>query len=448
MKLSRSILICEDEEIIRTALREFLAEDGYDVVAVGTATAALHAIRQRDFQVAICDVQLPDGDGVQLLRRLLQFNANLSGLVITAYATVENAVEAFKAGAFDYLVKPVIFDDLANKLQRLFQYRELSQENQALRRELARRDDGDELIGSSKAVRELQEAIRKVAVTGANVLLCGESGTGKELAARTIHRWGPKRNERFLTANCATRPAELLELQLFGGKTPASPGSEQAGIFRQASEGTIFLDEVSQLPLSTQAKLLRVIEYGEFTPLGAGDPQKHQARIIAATTRDLAKDVAEGRFDEALFYRLDGVKIRIPPLRERLDDIPELVEFFVTKHSRAMGQGVTGATSETIRLLISANWKGNIRQLDNAIERAVMMCDGAQIRPEELPPDLIGDSQPLPDTDELRSALRHYEKLHIIRVLRNWPDKREAARRLRLGLSSLYRKIEELGIDL
>lgn len=449
MKLSRSILICEDEEIIRTSLREFLADEGYDVVAVGTATAALHAIRQRDFHVAICDVQLPDGDGVQLLRRLLQFNANLSGLVITAYATVENAVEAFKAGAFDFLVKPVIFDDLANKLQRLFQYRELSQENQALRKELARRDDSDELIGSSRAVRELQDATRKVAVTGANVLLCGESGTGKELAARTIHRWGPKRNERFLTANCATRPAELLELQLFGGQTPASPGSgDQAGIFRQAGEGTVFLDEVSQLPLSTQAKLLRVIEHGEFTPLGATDPQRHNARIVAATTRDLAREVAEGRFDEALFYRLDGVKICIPPLRERLDDIPELVEFFVAKHSRAMGQGVTGATSETIRLLISANWKGNVRQLDNAIERAVMMCEGAQIRPEELPPDLIGGSQPLPDTDELRSALRHYERLHILRVLRNWPDKREAARRLRLGLSSLYRKIEELGIDL
>jgi two-component system, NtrC family, response regulator len=258
VKLTRSILIVEDEEIIRTSLREFLTEDGYDVIAVGTATAALHAIRQRDFQIAICDVQLPDGDGVQLLRRLLQFNTNLSGLIITAYATVENAVEAFKAGAFDYLVKPVIFDDLANKLQRLFQYRELSQENQALRRELARRDDGDELIGSSKAVRELQEAIRKVAVTGANVLLCGESGTGKELAARTIHRWGPNRNERFLTANCATRPPELLELQLFGGKTPTSPGSEQTGIFRQAGQGTVFLDEVSQLPLSTQAKLLRL----------------------------------------------------------------------------------------------------------------------------------------------------------------------------------------------
>lgn len=439
----RSILICEDEEIIRTSLREFLVDEGYEVVATATTAAALQAARTRDFQVAICDVQLPDGDGVALLRRLLQLNANLSGLIITAYATVENAVEAFKAGAFDYLVKPVIFDDLANKLQRLYQYRELYQENQTLRRELARRESGDELIGSSKAVQELQEAIRKVAVTGGNVLLVGESGTGKQLVARGVHKAGPNRQERFLAANCSTRPVELLETQLFG-----STVSDQVGLFRHAGEGTIFLDEVAQLPLSTQGRLLRAIEHGEITPVGSAEPVRHHARVIAATTRDLKREVDDGKFDPALFYRLDGVKIRIPPLRERLDDIPELVEHFVARHSRTMGQGITGATSETVRLLLSANWKGNVRQLDNAIERAVMMCDSTQIRPEDLPPELLGETQALPDTDDLRSALRHYEKLHILRVLRQWPDKREAARRLRLGLSSLYRKIEELGIDL
>lgn len=445
MKPMRSILIVEDEEIIRTSLREFLVEEGYDVTAAASIAEAVRAIRERDFHVAICDVQLPDGDGVNLLRKLLQYNPNVSGLIITAYATVENAVEAFKAGAFDFLVKPVIFDDLSNKLQRLFQYRELYQENQALRKELARRDDGEEIIGSSRAIQEVQDGIRKVAVTNANVLLVGESGTGKELFARMIHRWGPKKQERFLAANCATRPPELLESQLFGTQSAAS---EQLGIFRNAGEGTVFLDEVSQLPLSTQARLLRAMEYGEIMPQAASEPQNHQARIIAATSRDLSREVAEGRFDEALFYRLDGVKIRIPPLRERLDDIPELIDFFIAKHNREMGQRVTGAASETVRLLIAANWKGNIRQLDNAIERAVMMCDSTQIRPKDLPPDLLGSSQPLPDTDDLRSALRHYERLHIERVLREWPDKREAARRLRLGLSSLYRKIEELGIDL
>ena len=448
--MPRTVLIVEDEAIIRTSLREFLTDEGYQVAEAGTVAAALAHARQRDFQVAVCDVQLPDGDGLMLLRRLLQLNPSISGLIITAYATVENAVEAFKSGAFDYLVKPVIFDDLANKLNRLFQYRELSLENQALRRELARHVEGDEIVGSSRAIVEVQEALRRAAVTNANVLLAGESGTGKELFARALHKWGPKQHEQFVAVNCATRPIELLEGQLFGAKAGSVPGTkgEMTGSLRQVTTGTVYLDEVSQLPLSTQDKLLRAIEYQEFTPLGESEPCRTHARIVAATTRDLVKEVAEGRFQEDLFYRLDGVKVHIPALRDRLDDVPELVEFFVNKHSRAMGQKATGATSETIRLLMSNPWKGNVRQLDNALERAVMMCDGTQIRPDDLPPDLRGDEQPLPDTDDLRTALRHYERLHILRVLRLWPEKREAAKRLKLGLSSLYRKIEELGIDL
>lgn len=448
--MPRSVLIVEDEHIIRTSLGEFLAEEGYDVVTAGSVAAALQHARQRDFQVAVCDVQLPDGDGLALLRRLQQLNPSVSGLIITAYATVENAVEAFQSGAFDYLVKPVIFDDLANKLKRLFQYRELTLENQLLRRELARREHGESMIGSSNALRAVQDAVRRVAVTNSNVLLAGESGTGKELFARAIHKWGPKQDQAFVAVNCATRPGELLEAQLFGARAGALPGIHEdlQGSFRTAMSGTVYLDEVSQLPLSAQDKLLRAIEYHEFTPIGASKPLPTTARIIAATTRNLQVEVTEGRFQEDLFYRLDGMKIDIPPLRDRLDDIPELVEFFIAKHSRAMGQRVTAATSETIRTLMSAPWKGNVRQLDNAIERAVMMCDGTQIRPNDLPPDLRGADQSLPDTDDLRTALRHYERLHILRVLNQWPDKREAAKRLKLGLSSLYRKIEELGIDL
>jgi DNA-binding NtrC family response regulator len=444
MKTSRSILIAEDEEIIRTTLREFLTGEGYSVSDAGTVADALKLARQRDFDVAICDVQLPDGDGIALLRRLQQVNLETSVLVITAYATVENAVDAFKAGAFDYLVKPVIFEDLANKLDRLYRYRQLYIENQVLRRELARRGDFDQIVGSSKVLADLQETIRKVAVTNSNVLLVGETGTGKELFARAIHAAGPKGDDKFLAVNCGTRPVELLETQLFGSST----GTDRQGIFRHAGEGTVFLDEVSQLPLGTQSELLRAIEYGEIMPVGGSETVRVRARIIASTTRDLMREVAESRFQEDLFYRLDGVKIHIPALRERLDDVPELVDFFIGKHSKAMGKRVTGATSETIRLLMAAQWKGNVRQLDNAVERAVMMCDDTLIEPKDLPPDLLGIGQPLPDTDDLRTALRHYERLHISRVLRQWPDKREAAKRLKLGLSSLYRKIEELGIDL
>ena len=446
MKSRPSILIVEDEDVIRTTYAELLSGEGYQVEHVGDCESALELVRQRDFDLAICDVQLPDGDGIGLLRRMHQINTSLFVLVITAYATVENAVDAFKSGAFDYLVKPVIFEDLLNKIERLFEYRNLHLENQALRRELSRQANIDQIVGSSRALSEVQETIRKVAVTNSNVLLVGESGTGKELFARAIHQLGPKSSEKFLAANCGTRPIELLEAQLFGSQS--GDETRQVGIFRNVDEGTIFLDDVSQLPLGIQSELLRAIEYREIMPVGGSEVVNVNARIICSTGRDLMREVAEGRFQEDLFYRLDGLKIRIPPLRERLDDIPELVDYFVEKHTRVMGKRVTGATSETIRLLMAAEWKGNVRQLDNAIQRAVMMCDAEQIEPKDLPPDLLGIGQPLPDTDDLRSALRHYERLHISRVLRQWPDKRQACKRLKLGLSSLYRKIEELGIEL
>ena len=446
MTADRSILIVEDEVIIRTTLGEYLEGENYATQLAVGVQEALTLAREHDFQVAICDIQLPDGDGVELLRKLHQLHPQLFVLVITAYATIENVREAFTAGAFDYLVKPVIFDDLSHKLDRVFQYRRLFFENQALRKELARIEDFGQIVGSSRPLSEVQETIRKVAVTNSNVLLFGETGTGKELLARAIHAAGPGSDEKFLAANCGTRPVELLERQLFGSESGGQ--SDQPGIFRNAGHGTVFLDEISELPMGIQSELLRAMEYGEIMPIGGSETVRVNARMIATTTRDLMKEVSSGEFQEDLFYRLDGVKLRIPPLRERLDDIPELVEFFVGRHSRAMRKRVTGATSETIRLLMAAHWKGNVRQLDNSVERAVMMCDGEQIEPKDLPPELLGIGQSLPDTDELRSALRHYERLHINRVLRQWPDKREAAKRLKLGLSSLYRKIEELGIDL
>ncbi|MEZ6046716.1 MAG: sigma-54 dependent transcriptional regulator [Planctomycetaceae bacterium] len=443
------ILIVEDEEIIRTTMAEFLSGEGYQVVEAGSCAAAVQHASRNHINVAICDVQLPDGDGIDLMRRLQQYNPDTLVLIITAYATVENAVEAFKRGAFDYLVKPVLFEDLVHKLERLFQYRNLYLENQNLRRELSRRDRIEQIVGSSKALLDVQETIRKAAVTNSNVLLVGESGTGKELFARSMHSIGPKKDEKFVPFNCSIRPVETLDAQLFGAKagSVSSVQSDVAGILETIGEGTIFLSEITQLPLATQSQLLRAIEYKEITPLGGTSAVPFHARIIAATTKDLETEVKEGNFQEDLFYRFDGCKIVIPPLRERLDDVPELVEHFIAKHSLNMGKRVNGASSETIRMLMSAQWRGNVRQLDNAIERAVMMCEGMQIEVQDLPPDLLGINQPLPDTDDLRSALRHYEKLHIARVLRQCPDKREAAKRLKLGLSSLYRKIEELGVE-
>jgi DNA-binding NtrC family response regulator len=443
----RTILIVEDEDIIRNSLSELLTGEGFHVSEAGRVGDAVELAKETDFDVAICDVQLPDGDGLTLLRKLHQRNPHTCILIITAYATVENAVEAFKSGAFDYLVKPVIFEDLLHKLDRLYEFRNLYFENQSLRRELDRQGNLDQIVGSSQAIDAVQQQIRKVAVTNANVLLVGETGTGKELFARAIHAAGPNSADQFLAVNCSTQPVELLESQLFGMRDAGDGNRGELGVLRHAGKGTVFLDEIGDLPQSTQARLLRAIEYGEILPVGGSETQKVEARIVASTTRELAQEVAKDKFHEDLFYRLDGVKIQIPPLRDRIDDIPELVEFFVTKYSKQMKKRVAGASSETIRLLTGAEWKGNVRQLDNAIERAVMMSDSKTIDPSDLPPDILGMGNPLPDTEELRSALRHYERLHITRVLRQWPDKREAARRLKLGLSSLYRKIEELGID-
>ncbi|MEW4490589.1 sigma-54 dependent transcriptional regulator [Thalassoglobus sp. JC818] len=441
----RHILIVEDEDIIRNTLAEFLEAEGFDVTQAASVTEGLNKAREQDYQVAICDIQLPDGDGIKLMRQMHKLNPSLFVLIITAYGTVESAVDAFKGGAFDYLTKPVIFDDLSHKLKRVFEYRDLYLENQKLRRELEQPHRFDQIVGSSEPLKALQDSIAKISVTNSNVLLVGESGTGKELFARAIHSAGPMKDEKFLAVNCGARPVELLEAEIFGSD---APGASQPGILRISASGTVFLDEVARLPMGTQLKLLRAIEYEESMPSGGSETYQVNCRIITSTSEDLLRLVGEENFQEDLFYRLDGVKIRIPPLRERLDDIPELVDHFIAKHSKALRKRAVSATSETIRLLMAAQWKGNVRQLDNAIERAVIMCDGTTIEPHDLPPDLLGMGQPLPDTDDLRSALRHYERLHITRVLRQWPDKREAAKRLKLGLSSLYRKIEELSIEL
>ncbi len=437
----KSVLIVEDEPIIRETLAEFLMGEGFEVRTAPTAAEAIRTAQERDFDVGICDIQLPDGDGVRVLRQLHRINPAMFVMIISAYATVENAVEAFTAGAFDYLVKPVRFEELVKRMQRLFKFQDLFRENQRLRKDLARSSGFDQVVGSSTIVQDLLKTIRKVAATNSNVLLVGETGTGKELFAREIHLAGPNRDDQFMAINCGTRPIELLEAQLFG------TGDGQDGALVSAGGGTVFLDEVSMLPPGTQSEILRAIEYSEVTPAGGSRPVKVQARIIAATSKELSQEVSDGNFQEDLFYRLDGVKIRIPSLRERLDDVPELVEYFIVRHREAMGKRVTGATSDTIRTLMAAHWKGNVRQLDNAIERAVMMCEGEEITPADLPPDLLGGAAALPDTDDLRLALRHYERLHITRVLRQCPDKKEAARRLVLGLSSLYRKIEELKIE-
>jgi DNA-binding NtrC family response regulator len=450
MPTSRTpILVVDDEPIIRDSLAEFLTQEGFAVTTSGSAEDALRRVRETNFAVAICDVQLPGMDGLALLDRMLKISPETFVLLITAYGTVESAVVAFQRGAHDYLMKPILLDEVLAKIRRLLQFRDLHLENQWLRRELHRAEEGDMVVGHSPAMQRVMEMVRKVAPTPSTVLLVGESGTGKELLARAVHRLAANAAARFLAVNCAAIPHELLENQLFGHRKGAFTGADrdQSGMFVHAAGGTIFLDEIGELPLATQAKLLRAIEQKEVHPVGANEPVAVEARIIAATNKNLAKEVEAGRFREDLYYRLNVVSIPLPPLRERREDIPDLVETFVAKHSQALGKHITALTHEAMQILLACPWKGNIRELENALQRAVILSDGPLLAPADLPPDLA----PQPDdpglVEDLGEAVRRFEKQHLVRLLRRFPDKKEAARRLGMGLSSLYRRIAELGIE-
>jgi DNA-binding NtrC family response regulator len=445
----RTILVVDDEPLIRDTLAEYLGQEGFAVVTSASGEEALETASRRRFAVALCDMQLPGIDGLELLARLQRIHPDIFVLLITAYATVENAVQAFQRGAHDYLMKPILLDEVAAKIRRLLAQRDLYLENQWLRRELNRAFNVEHIVGDSPAMKQVFEMVRKLAPTRSTVLLTGESGTGKELVARAIHAGMGDRGGRFVALNCAAIPHDLLENQLFGHRKGAFTGADrdQAGVFVHVGSGTVFLDEIGELPLATQAKLLRAIEQKEVLPVGANEPVTVEARVLAATNKDLWREVEAGRFREDFYYRLNVVSVRIPPLRERREDIPALVEFLLAKHAQAIGKHIHGVTHEAMQILLACKWRGNVRELDNALQRAVILGEGPLITPADLPPDLapvVGDPALV---DDLNEAVKRFEKQHIERILRLLPDKKEAAKRLNVGLSSLYRRIAELGIQ-
>ena len=442
-----AVLVCDDEPLIRDTLAEFLANEGFTVEAVGSGEDAVKRSGARFFDVVLCDVNLPGIDGIEALQRILTVNPETFVLLITAYGTVESAVEAFQRGAQDYLMKPILLDEVLSKIRRLLKLRDLHRENQWLRRELHHKAPGDAVVGKSPAMARLYSLARKVAPTRSTILIEGESGTGKEVLARYIH--GLAGGERFLAVNCAAIPNELLENQLFGHRKGAFTGADRdsVGVFAHAGDGTVFLDEIAELPLATQAKLLRAIEQKEVLPVGANEPVKVEARIIAATNKNLSAEVEAGKFREDLFYRLNVVTLKVPPLRDRREDVPELVEFLLAKQVQALNKPIAGVSHEAMRLLMACPWKGNIRELDNALQRAVILGDGPLLGPMDLPPDLAPVLDDPALVDDLTQAVKRFERRHIERVLRQTADKKEAAKRLGIGLSSLYRKIDELNVE-
>ena len=442
------ILVVDDEQLIRETLAEYLDGEGFSVTQCSNAENALRECQTIPFDVALLDVQLPGKDGIALLKEFLKISPETLVMFMTAFATVETAVAAFQLGAHDYLMKPLLLDEVVSKIRRLLEFRKLSLENQWLRRELNREKDREFVIGNSDSMKKVFQLVKKVAATPSNILLLGESGTGKEIVARAIHLQSEQPKSPFLPINCAAIPNDLLENQLFGHRKGAFTGADQdqPGIFVHAGNGTVFLDEIGELPLATQAKLLRVIEQKEVLPVGANEPVKVRARILAATNKKLSRAVEEGTFREDLYYRLNVVHIVIPPLRERREDIPDLVEFLIEKHRKILNKRITGITHEAMQIFLACPWKGNVRELDNAIQRAMILGEGPLITPEDLPPDLAPNREDPALVEDLNEAVRRFEKHHIERIMRQCTDKKEAARRMNVALSSLYRKITDLNI--
>jgi DNA-binding NtrC family response regulator len=409
----------------------------------------MDAIMKRPYAVAILDIQMPGSDGISVLREVTAVRPQTRVIMITAYGTVEMAVEAIKLGACDYVMKPVNFDEMLTKIRQHLRYVELEAENQKLREELNGRFDISQIIGETRVMKQVFETIRKVAPTHSNVLITGESGTGKELVAHAIHALSSTNGGRFIAVNCSAIPETLLESELFGHKRGSftSAFEDKKGLFETARGGTLFLDEIGHMPMSCQVKLLRAVEQRQILPVGSTTPVEVNLRLIAATNRDLARETQEGRFREDLFYRLNVVGIHLPALRERREDIPLLVGHFVKKYNAEMGKHCTGVSEHVMKILMDHDWRGNIRELQNVIERAVIFAEGETVEPADIGFAGADAAVAAESNEDLQSAVKAYEREQIYRALHKYDwDKAETAKALGIGVSSLYRKIDELGI--
>ncbi len=445
--MTKSILIAEDEQVLRESLAELLMQEGYEVVAAANGKEAQAAALQRSFDLVLSDVRMPEMDGLTLLSHLARLAPQTPVVMLTAFGTIDSAVEAMRSGAVDYLLKPVQFDDLLLRITRAIQYGEMVRSHHQMADQLAEESSFHNLVGVSPGMKRLFGLVHKLAAVKSTVLLLGESGTGKELFARAIHYNGITRDKPFVPVNCGAIPETLIASELFGHRKGSFTGAtaDRAGYFEAANNGTLFLDEISTLPLGTQSMLLRVLEERVVVPVGDTRPRSVDVRIIAATNRDLREMVAAGLFREDLMYRLDVVKLELPPLRHRREDIPLLVHHFLQKYASQMGKRVPGITNGAMRALLNHGWPGNIRELENVIERAVIFTDGDELGVEDLPFKTVEENEP---GEELREALRQFERQHILYCLRRHEfDKSETAAHLGIGLSSLYRKMDELGLS-
>ncbi|MCX8105854.1 MAG: sigma-54 dependent transcriptional regulator [Ignavibacterium album] len=446
MEKKHRILVVDDEEIVRQSLLAWFKEDGYEVDTAENADAALRLFEKGKYALILLDIKMPGMSGMDLLVKLKEYDPDAIIILITAYASVSSAVKALKSGAYDYITKPIDPDELSHIVEKALYQKDLEHENVKLKESIDEITKPDNLIGESHQMKEIYSLINTVAQTDTTVLILGESGTGKELVAKAIHLNSKRKYFPLVTVNCGALPESLLESELFGHEKGAFTGAHyrRKGKFEMANGGTIFLDEIGTISNKVQVELLRVIETKQFTRVGGSETITRDFRVIAATNENLEELVKEGKLREDLYYRLNVFTIHIPPLRERIEDIPLLANYFLKKFTTSMNKKVTGISDEAMSFLMKYKWPGNVRELENAIERAVVVCRNDKIQLDDLPFRISSNSLYSEVEDK---SLSEVEKRHIALVLQenNW-NISKSAEDLKIDRVTLYNKIKKYGL--
>jgi two-component system response regulator AtoC len=454
--IPKRILIIDDEESFRHMLSVILKKEGFDVDTASDGEEGLQKLIGNTYDQVLCDIRMPRMDGLDFLKEVQKANMDTTIIMMSAYGTVDAAIDAMKLGAYDYISKPFKPDEIVLTLKKADERERLRKENERLRKAVKREYSFENVVSENEKMLKIFEVVKKVAPYKSTILIMGESGTGKELVARALHYHSDRSQNPFVAVNCGAIPENLLESELFGHAKGAFTDAirTKKGLFEEADGGTLFLDEIGELPLQLQVKLLRVLQEGEIRRVGEGKPIQIDVRIVAATARDLIREVGEGRFREDLFYRLNVFPVHIPPLRERKEDIPLLVAHFIKKYNQAIGKKITRIHPEALEVLLDYRWYGNVRELENIVERAIVLADGSEIEKENLPIEVQGFQEKvplLPATEEecsIKKASKALEINLIQKALKKTKGNHtHAARLLEISHRALLYKIKEYGIE-
>ncbi|HSA59909.1 MAG TPA: sigma-54 dependent transcriptional regulator [bacterium] len=454
--MAKSILVIDDEEVLLKALDRYLKTQGYDVSAFSDWEKALEAARERSFDLLLVDLMLPKTSGIEVIRRLRETQPGLVSVVMTGFGTIPSAIEAIRAGAYHYVTKPFDLEDIGSLVAKALEHAQLREENRSLKKQLQQKYGFENIVGESLPMKEVFRLVEKIADTDSTVLITGESGTGKEMIAQAVHYRSRRADRPFVAVNCGAIPEGLLESELFGHVKGAFTGAvtTRAGKFEQADRGTIFLDEIGDMSPKLQVKVLRALQERVVQPVGSSKNREVDIRVIAATNQNLEEAVAQGRFRQDLFYRLNVIPIHLPALRERKDDLPLLVRHFLQKY-RQDGRGpATSFSPEAMEHLKSYDWPGNVRELENLVQRLVVLKGGGEIEVRDLPPNLAGraavsapEEAVFPEEGvDLRAMVERFEASLIHRALdRSAGNKNRAAQLLRLNRTTLIEKLKKMG---